>query len=49
MSDFFQNGIVTTLHALGERSAIDLEAEVAQLRETVQRLCAELGVNPSAT
>ena len=26
-----------------------LEAEVAQLRETVQRLCAELGVTPSAT
>ncbi len=26
-----------------------LETEVAQLRETVQRLCAELGVTPSAT
>ena len=34
MSDFFQNGIVTTLHALGERSTDDLEAEVAQLART---------------
>lgn len=29
MSDFFQNGIVTTLHDLGNRSGADLEAEVA--------------------
>ena len=31
MSDFFQNGIVTTLHELGGRSTADLEAEVGQL------------------
>ena len=31
MSDFFQNGIVTTLHELGGRSTADLEAEVAAL------------------
>ncbi|MFM7463980.1 MAG: glycosyl transferase [Cyanobium sp.] len=30
MSDFFQNGIVTTLHDLGSRSREDLEAEVAR-------------------
>jgi len=30
MSDFFQNGIVTTLHDLGHRSQEDLEAEVAR-------------------
>ena len=31
MSDFFQNGIVTTLHELGGRSTADLEHEVAAL------------------
>ena len=31
MSDFFQNGIVTTLHELGGRSTADLEAEVSRL------------------
>jgi glucosyl-3-phosphoglycerate synthase len=31
MSDFFQNGIVTTLHELGNRSSADLEAEVVRL------------------
>ena len=30
MSDFFQNGIITTLHDLGSRSQEDLEAEVAR-------------------
>lgn len=30
MSDFFQNGIVTTLHDIGGRSTSDLEAEVAR-------------------
>lgn len=30
MSDFFQNGIVTTLHDLGGRKGFDLEQEVAQ-------------------
>lgn len=29
MSDFFQNGIVTTLHDIGGRSSADLEQEVA--------------------
>ena len=28
MSDFFQNGIVTSLHELGQRPAADLMAEV---------------------
>jgi len=31
MSDFFQNGIVTTLHELGNRPTAHLEAEVASL------------------
>ena len=31
MTDFFQNGIVTTLHELGGRSTTDLEAEVSRL------------------
>ena len=31
MSDFFQNGIVTTLHELGGRSTADLQAEVSRL------------------
>ena len=31
MSDFFQNGIITTLHGLGGRSSADLEAEVTRL------------------
>lgn len=30
MSDFFQNGIVTTLHALGSRDPADLQTEVAE-------------------
>lgn len=30
MSDFFQNGIVTTLHDVGHRSSSDLEDEVAR-------------------
>ena len=30
MSDFFQNGIVTTLHELGDRPTAELEAEVAE-------------------
>lgn len=30
MSDFFQNGIVTTLHDLESRKAFDLEQEVAR-------------------
>ena len=30
MSDFFQNGIVTSLHELGHRPAADLMAEVAR-------------------
>ena len=33
MSDFFQNGIVTTLHDLGGRKSFDLEQEVARYAE----------------
>ncbi|NBS16789.1 MAG: glycosyl transferase [Gammaproteobacteria bacterium] len=33
MSDFFQNGIVTTLHDLGGRQSFDLEQEVARYAE----------------
>lgn len=31
MSDFFQNGVITTLHQLGTRSVEDLEEELIQL------------------
>lgn len=32
MSDFFQNGVITTLHRLGTRTLDDLEADLARFR-----------------
>ncbi len=34
MSDFFQNGIITTLHNLSSRSLADLEAELTEFAKT---------------
>lgn len=33
MADFFQNGRVTTFHRLGDRSLVDMEAELRQFRK----------------
>ena len=33
MADFYQNGIITTLHNLSNRSVDDLESELATFRE----------------
>ena len=33
MGDFFQNGIITTLHRLGQRSIEDIETELREFRE----------------
>ena len=34
MSDFFQNGVITTLHQLGQRPVADIEAELQNFAET---------------
>ena len=34
MADFYQNGIVTTLHNLGQREYLDLEAELTHFNKT---------------
>ena len=33
MTDFYQNGSITTLHNLGERSTADLEQDLLQFSE----------------
>ena len=33
MADFYQNGTITTLHNLGERSTADLEQDLVQFSE----------------
>ena len=33
MTDFYQNGTITTLHNLGERSTADLEQDLLQFSE----------------
>lgn len=34
MADFYQNGVVTTLHDLGQRTTADMEAELEQFSKT---------------
>jgi len=34
MADFYQNGVVTTLHDLGQRTSADMEAELEQFSKT---------------
>ncbi len=33
MSDFFQNGVITTFHKLGKVDLVKLEAELKEYRE----------------
>ena len=34
MADFYQNGVVTTLHNLGQRTTEDMEAELEKFSKT---------------